>query len=1175
MITEINKKYINNVSVVLLATILILCAVSRASALEKVTLQLKWTHQFQFAGYYAALQQGYFRDAGLDVTIKPATPGRDPVLDVIDGKAEYGVGTSSLLLLRNAGKPVVALAVIFQHSPYILLTKGRSANETIHSLVGKRLMLEPQADELVAYLKKEGITLDKMQVLEHSFHIKDLIDGKVDVISGYISDDPHELERDGFSYHAYTPRSAGIDFYGDNLFTTESELKKHPARVRAFREASLKGWRYALQHPDEIINLIVSAYSPQSDRTHLKYEAEQIKGLIQPNLVEIGYMHTGRWQHIADTYIELGLLPKNVDFRKFIYNPHPHKDLTFFYWIACALLGVALLIIAVRLIKTSGNLKVSEERIREQYHEIKQINESLEEQVAERTRNLQRAQYAELLVSEALSASELRFRSFVENANDLIYSLTSSGIISYVAPNVEQLLGYRSDELIGTSFTPLIHDEELPACLLSLQQLFESGEKMSGLEYRIRHKNGSWLWFVSNASLVTDAINSEPVFFGIGRDITEGKLAEEALRDSDELLAQFMLHSPIHTFVQSVTPTESRTLRCSDNFQMMLGISSRDMLGKTMEELFPPELAAKINADNWTILTGSKAVEVEEEFNGRHYSTIKFPINQRGKTVLAGYTIDITERILSEEMMRQFNDALEQRVSEQTKALQESLSRIDQLTLQSRTMIWEVDAQGLYTYVNHVSELLFGYRPEEMIGRMYYYDIFPEHEQEAIKKQLTHIFENRTQILNLENRTITRDGHHIWWTTDGIPILSADGTLLGYRGSDTDITESRKLKEQLLQSQKMEAVGQLAGGLAHDFNNVLSIINGYCCLLQMDMEQNEILKEYLEKIMAATGRAGELTHSMLAFSRTQVMNPQNHDLNWVVSKTGAFIEKIIGDNISFKTIIKEASLPVYVDRGQIEQILINLANNARDAMPDGGDLQIVTDSITMDKSFTVAHGFGKSGRYAVITISDTGTGMDEATRRKIFEPFFTTKAVNKGTGLGLAMVYGIVKQHHGFVEVSSEPGHGASFMVYLPIVMMKTADSSVKAAAGLEISAGTETVLIAEDSADLLEFMRNVLTRLGYQVICAVDGQDAVNKFRDNAEKIQLTIMDMIMPKKSGKAAYDEIRQIRPDARALFSSGYSANIVQQLGELGANAQFISKPVQPEELLKKMREMLDR
>jgi PAS domain S-box-containing protein len=957
------------------------------------------------------------------------------------------------------------------------------------------------------------------------------------------------------------------------------------------------------------------------------------------------------------------------------------------------------------------------------------------------------------IVSKALQTSEQRFRSFVENANDLIYLLSPEGIITYVAPNVEQLLGYQSDELTGTSFTPLIHVDELPACILFLQQLFESGRKMSGLEYRIRHKNGSWLWFVSNASPVRDPVTEEMSFSAIGHDITERKLMEKELchkqmllEDMNRVLKEHLVSEQQKSFELAdlikrlqnseelyhslVETSQDLIWRCDAEgkytylnlaWEHIFGYELDEMLGKEHCDFQTAEEAERYRKEFHRLLHGESIEQFETTFTGKSGNAIHLVFNalyvmdeqdefagasgtahditlrkqmenslheseekhrilleESGDAIFAltaegrytfvnrvfseglgkltdeiiGKTLwdvfskeeaekrfsalssvfrtgeaaslevciphadgasyhlttinpirgingeiyaaicssknvtelkntekrlsEITNRVMEQSMeLKQFNELLEQRIFERTQELQASQSRIDQLCEQSGTMIWEVDGQGLYTYVNHVSKAVFGYSPEEMIGQMHFYDVFPESEQEAIKQLVAPVFENKAQIHNLENKTITKDGRQLFWTTTGIPMLGDDGTLLGYRGSDTDITESKKIKEQLIQSQKMEAVGQLAGGLAHDFNNVLSIINGYCCLMQMEMEHDETQKGYLGKIMEASGRAGELTHSMLAFSRTQVMHPQNQDLNWIVSKTGAFIDKIIGDNINFKTVIKEATLPVYADGGQIEQILINLSNNARDAMPNGGDLEIATHSVSMDDSFISAHGFGKPGRYAVITVSDSGTGMDAATRKKIFEPFFTTKAVDKGTGLGLAMVYGITKQHKGFVEVSSEPGQGARFMIYLPIVKTETVASDVKTAAGLSTSAGTETILVADDNTDVREFMSKILKSLGYQVILAVDGQDAVDKFADNSDKIHLIIMDMIMPLKSGKQAYDEIRQIKPEAMALFSSGYSANIIQQQGELGKNAEFISKPVQPTELMKKVREMLDR
>jgi PAS domain S-box-containing protein len=496
-------------------------------AIEQVTLQLKWRHQFQFAGYYAAQQQGYYRDAGLNVTINPASPGKDPVRAVIDGAAQYGVGTSSLLLVRNAGKPVVVLAVIFQHSPYILLTKQFSASQTIHNLMGKRLMLEPQADELIAYLKSEGIPLESMQVSDHTFKITDLIVGNVDVMSGYVTDDPHELERAGFAYHAYTPRSAGIDFYGDNLFTTEDELKKHPERVKAFREASLKGWQYALQHPDKIIDLIISSYTPHADRSHLKYEAEQIRQLVQPDLVDIGYMHPGRWQHIVDIYSGLGMLPKNFDVNPFLFDPYPHKDLRAFYRIAGVFLGLALLIMAVRLIITSRTLKWSEEQVRRQLNEITLINANLEQRVAERT--------------EELHEERQRLEGIISGTNVGTWEWDVQSGALIVNERWGEIIGYSLAELSPVSIKTWLkcaHSGDLKTCKELLERHFSGELAHYEFESRMKHKNGNWVWVLDRGKVALWSEDGKPLLMlGTHQDITGRKQMEE-IRDEAQTRLQ-------------------------------------------------------------------------------------------------------------------------------------------------------------------------------------------------------------------------------------------------------------------------------------------------------------------------------------------------------------------------------------------------------------------------------------------------------------------------------------------------------------------------------------------------------------------------------------------------------------------------------------------------------------
>lgn len=324
---------------------LLLCAAglssaSAAHALEDVTLQLKWHHQFQFAGYYAAKEQGYYRDAGLDVHFTEATPDTDVIQQVLDGHAQFGIGTSSLLLARSKGMPVVNLAVIFQHSPYAIFTAKNTGIEHLHDLLGKTIMLEPQSEELSAYLKKEAAPIERLILKQHSFNPQDLISGKVAAISGYVTSEPYFFQQAGFSYQEFSPRSVGIDFYGDNLFTSEQELQEHPEQVRAFREASLRGWLYAKEHRDEIINLILTQYSKKHIREYLRFEADQMIPLLQPDFIEIGYSNPQRWQQIANTYADLGILPHKVSLDGFIYNQHL-VDHSWLYRV----LGIALCII--------------------------------------------------------------------------------------------------------------------------------------------------------------------------------------------------------------------------------------------------------------------------------------------------------------------------------------------------------------------------------------------------------------------------------------------------------------------------------------------------------------------------------------------------------------------------------------------------------------------------------------------------------------------------------------------------------------------------------------------------------------------------------------------------------------------------------------------------------------
>jgi signal transduction histidine kinase len=386
------------------------------------------------------------------------------------------------------------------------------------------------------------------------------------------------------------------------------------------------------------------------------------------------------------------------------------------------------------------------------------------------------------------------------------------------------------------------------------------------------------------------------------------------------------------------------------------------------------------------------------------------------------------------------------------------------------------------------------------------------------------------------------------------------------------IEERKKLEAQLLHAQKMEAIGLLAGGVAHDFNNIITAITGYAHLLSMRMDADDPLRHFSEQIIASSERAANLTQGLLAFSRKQVINPQPVNVNEIIKRVEKLLRRLIGEDIALGSEICDSELFVMADKGQLEQIMINLATNARDAMPDGGELTISTGHEEITDDFIKAHGFGAPGEYVCVSVTDTGIGMDEKTREKIFEPFYTTKEVGKGTGLGLAIVYGIVSQQNGYITVSSGPGEGTSFRIYLPAIEGR-AEEAVSEEHVLPAS-GSETLLIAEDDDDVRKFDAAILEQFGYRVLTAVDGADALRIFADHKDVIDLAILDVVMPMKNGKEVHDVIQKIRPGARVLFTSGYTADIINRKGVMRGEFEFIEKPHSPLELLKKVRDVLD-
>ncbi len=535
-------------------------------------------------------------------------------------------------------------------------------------------------------------------------------------------------------------------------------------------------------------------------------------------------------------------------------------------------------------------------------------------------------------------------------------------------------------------------------------------------------------------------------------------------------------------------------------------------------------------------------------------------IHARGKTLenasgknarFLGTALDITER-------KQIEDAL-----------RNSEVRFRALVEATTDWIWEIDANYRYVYSSPKGRDLFGLDRGKIIGRTLF-DLLRQGGAISPDKNLVEIVTERNPFFGLEMEAWNDSGAVII-ETSGVPIYAKNGVFCGYRGISRDVTERKKLERKYLQAQKMEVVGRLAGGIAHDFNNILTAILGFEHLLRERLSDEKSL-HFARQISLLAEKASYLTRDLLAFSRKQPMNPKPIDLNENIRRLEKFLERLIGEDVELRSTLQGGKLPVLAVSGHLEQVFMNLATNARDAMPDGGMLTIKTESTEIDGDFIRMNGYGTPGRYALVSVSDTGCGMDEETRHQIFDPFFTTKEVGKGTGLGLSTAYGIVRQHSGFISVYSEPGEGSTFRIYLPIVDEDVAREQ-ESGEMLLPPPGKETVLLVEDEPGVSEMTRALLEKHGYRVHTARDGDEALERYIANEEEVDLLILDVIMPKKNGKEIYEIIRRSREDIKTIFISGYTADIVEQKG-IPETCHLVSKPYSPHSFLWKVRTVLD-
>jgi len=751
----------------------------------------------------------------------------------------------------------------------------------------------------------------------------------------------------------------------------------------------------------------------------------------------------------------------------------------------------------------------------------------------------------------ALRESESKQRNILETiqVGILIIDPESHTIVE-ANPAAAAMIGETREQLVGSVCHRHICPAEKGKCPISdLKQTVDNSERM------LLRRDGTRI------SIIKTVV---PINWG-GRqhllesfvNITERKQAEQALASERVLLRTLVDHLPLSVYLKDTAGR--KTLANAEDLKNFGLASEAELLGRTDFDFFPPEQAVAFHADDQRVLRTSQPVLQREEQvtrpdGSKHWIlTSKVPLFDAAGQVtgLAGISLDITERKQAEEKLVRLATAVEQ----------------------ASEAILITDPEGTIVYANPAFERCTGYSPLEAIGQNPRVLKSGKHDAAFYQEMWHTLRSGRVWAGHLINKR--KDGTLLEQEATISPVRNASGAIVNYVAVKRDVTREVELAEQLRQAQKMEAVGQLAGGVAHDFNNLLSSQFLQVSLLTMDPNLPAEVREGLEQIYKDAQRAANLVRQLLLFSRRKELCSRDLDLNAIVADLAKMLRRTIGEQLELRLNLAPGLPLVHADPGMMEQVLLNLAVNARDAMLAGGTLTIETTAANMDDSLRELFPEAVPGQYVRLRVSDTGTGIPPEILPHIFEPFFTTKEVGKGTGLGLATVFGIVKQHRGAIKVANQPGRGVAFEIFLPTVITPAGTASAVSAPAQNSHRGTETILLVEDEAGLRLPIQKMLTRHGYTVLEAADGLEAMGVWREHASAIHLLLTDLVMPgAMSGKELADQLLAEQAKLKVILMSGYSAEIAGRELNLRAGMLFMQKPMASDVLLATIRRCLE-
>jgi len=821
------------------------------------------------------------------------------------------------------------------------------------------------------------------------------------------------------------------------------------------------------------------------------------------------------------------------------------------------------------------------------YADLEQKIKALEKKAAEQKQ-----------IEKALQDSEEKYRLLIENFSDPIWVFGRDGITLVVNSPGAERLGGKPEDYLGKTVHDILPDDA-DVLMERNRQVFETGEGANYEDLFDLPLGKIWTW--SNLQPLKDINGKTDAVQIISYDITERKQAEEALKES---VGYFQLHSDLANTLIKIPPGEfdktiehflTRMVELFDVDRSALMYwpegyaSAPNIYSRNREGIKPYQrmddydkylfLAEKLR--NGEVFSFSNIDDLPPEAqNEKNYyvnegtkSAIRIPMIVEGR-MLGALMFDScrSEKAWPDDLVQQlqligqtFSYSLERKLAEE--ALRDSEDKLRAIFENVNDGIIFLDNQGTIIDTNKEVDI-FGFRREEVIGKNFAeFEFYRPDSFENLMERFSEIFTgSHSNLIELEGKR--RNGVEIIFEVS-TNLIEKDGEVKNIVVAIRDITERKKLEAQLQQAQRMEAIGTLAGGIAHDFNNLLMGVQGRTSMMLMDTKSSHPNFEHLKGIETYVKNAADLTKQLLGFARGGKYEVKPIDLNELIEEQNQMFGRTKKE-ITIRGKYEKNLWTAEVDPGQIRQVLLNLYVNAWQAMPGGGDLYIQTENVILDKTYVKPFQV-KSGKYIKLSVTDTGAGMDEATRQRIFHPFFTTKEMGRGTGLGLASAYGIIKNHSGFINVYSEKGQGTVFTIYLP-----SSEKEVKKDEELSerVLRGTETILLVDDEEMIAEVGEEVLKKLGYQVLCAKSGIEAIEIYKTNKDRIALVILDMIMPNMGGGETYDQLKEINPGIKALLSTGYSLNgRASEILKRGCDG-FIQKPFNIVELSQKIREVLE-